>query len=255
MNSEHVEDLVDLEAVGALSPEESAFLRAHVADCARCRASLDEAEATAARLALLSPMHRAPSELRGRVMAEVQRSGASAPLALPGAARTPTPLMRFNRKWGAMAAMLFLLPLGGLLGWNFLLQTEVNDLKQESRQIQETQRDVVLLALPTTVRARFTPTQDAGTAQGTVSWNPDVGQCQVVVRGLPVEEGVSYRVFYQGMRGVVDAGELRPDESGGAALTFDVKKWQGAEYQVWVAALRPGTEQATALLQAELRRQ
>ena len=257
MNAEHVEELLDLEALGALDPEASASVRAHVAECVHCRASLDAAQATAARLAVLVPMHRAPAALRERVMAEVRRSGspASAPAPVPVSPRAPTPMMRFNRRWGALAAMLFIVPLAGLLTWNFLLQHEVNALKQDTRQMQETQRDVVLLALPSTVRARFSPTEQAGSAQGTVNWNPDEGVCKVSVRGLPRQEpGVSYRVFYQGPRGVIDAGELRPDEEGAAEHTFDVSKWRGDEYHVWVSAVRPGSEHSPVLLQASLRR-
>ena len=260
MKTEHVEELLDLEAIGALDPEESASVRAHVTECAHCRTSLDEAQATAARLAVLAPMRRAPGAMRERVMAEVRRSEARTPsesTAVPVSWRVPTPIMRFNRRWGTLAAMLFIVPLAGLLTWNFLLQNEVNALKQDTRQMQETQRDVVLLALPSTVRARFSPTDHAGTAQGTVSWNPDERVCKVSVRGLPRQEpGVSYRVFYQGPRGVMDAGELGPDEEGAAEHTFDVSKWRGDEYHVWISAVRhgAGTEHGPVLLQASLRR-
>lgn len=251
MSVEHVEDLIDLEALGALDAEESAFVRAHVADCAACRAQLVEAEDTATRLALAAPMHRAPAALRDRVLAAVS----ARPQVVPIAA-APTALMRFNRRWGAMAAMLLLVPVGGLLTWAYVLQNQVNDLKQQNQQIAEEQRNVVLLATTPTVRARFTPTEQAGTATGMVTWNPDEGKCFVSVRGLPkAEPGTAYHVLYQNMRGVRNAGELKPDESGQAGLIFDVSNWRGDTYNVWVAAVRPGADEGTVLLQASLNRQ
>ena len=71
MSAAHVDDLIDLEALGALDAEESIFVRAHVTDCPRCRAILDEAESVAARLAFSVPLHRAPASMRAGVMAEV----------------------------------------------------------------------------------------------------------------------------------------------------------------------------------------
>jgi len=258
MSTAHVEDLVDLEALGALDAEESAFVRAHVADCARCRSLLADAESTTARLALSAPLHRAPASLRDRVMAEVT----GPPIALPLAPRSRQPhtgiggaLIRFNRRWGAMAAMILVVPLTGLLAWAVFLQSEVNDLKRENQQIQETQTDLVLMALPSSRSRDFTATEHAGAARGVVSWNPDAGKCMVRVHDLPpAEPGTSYQVFYEGTFGARPAGELKPDEEGVASLKFDTSRWQGAEYRVWVATVGPAPEQSTVLLQASLRR-
>jgi len=255
MSAQHVDDLLDLEALGALSPEESAFVRAHAADCAPCRASLEAAEGVAARLALAAPLYRAPAGLRERVLAELD-----APPAEPArrtnvvtmAPRQPSAIMRFNRRWGAVAASVLIVPLAGLLAWALILQNQVNDLKPQSQQLQQTQGNLVVLA--SGIRARFTPTQDAGSATGSVVWSPEEGKCSVSVAGLPRQEPVSYHVFYQGWRGIEDAGELKPDEAGRASLVFDASRWKGDTYDVWVAAVKPGSDQATALLQASLRR-
>ena len=80
--------------------------------------------------------------------------------------------------------------------------------------------------------------------------------CAVSVRALPrLEGGGSYHVFYQGWRGVVDAGELKPDAEGAAGLVFDASKWKGDTYDVWVAAVKSGADEAQVLLQASLRRE
>lgn len=257
MSTAHVEDLIDLEALGALDAEESSFVRAHVADCARCRALLDDAESTTARLALSVPVHRAPAALRDRVMAEVTESPATLPLSQPGQQRAALggALLHFNRRWGAMAAMILVVPLTGLLAWAVFLQNEVNDLKRENQQIQETQTDLVLMALPSSLRRGFTATENAGAARGMVTWNPDAGKCVVSVYNLPpAEPGTTYQVFYEGQMGPKPAGEIKPDEEGVASLKFDTSRWQGAEYRVWVSAVGPAPEQSIVLLQATVRR-
>lgn len=254
MNSEHVHELVDLEALGTLGPEESARVRAHVGGCDSCRADLHQAQETTARLALSAPLRRAPATLRAELLRQIGVTPAEMPLrATP---RAVSPWLRLSNRWAALAASLVIAPVAGLLTWAVLLQSQVNDLKEESRQVTETQRDVVLLALPTGVKAKLTPTANAGTARGSVSWNPDEGKCVVVVTGLQrLEPGASYRVYYDGPKGVMLAGELRPDAEGTAELVFDTSKWRADEYRVWISAVRPSNETGTVLLAASLRRE
>ncbi|MGD9892884.1 MAG: anti-sigma factor [Dehalococcoidia bacterium] len=255
MSAAHVDDLIDLEALGALDAEESIFVRAHTADCPRCRAILEDAEGVAARLAFSVPLHHAPRALREGVMGEV----AAAPETV-GEPRRRSMLdggmiVRLSRRWGAMAAMILVAPLVGLLAWSLLLQNEVNDLKRENQQIQATQEELVLQALPTSLQAPFTPTESARGAYGTVSWNPDKQVCMVKVKHLPAADaGVSYHVYYQGPVGPRHAGTLEPDEQGSAEIRFDTSRWQGTEYQVWVSSVRPESEPAIVILQATITR-
>jgi hypothetical protein len=157
-------------------------------------------------------------------------------------------------RWGALAAALVLVPVIGLLTWAIVLQTQVNDLKQESKQIQEAQREIVLFS-PPAFRAKLDPT-DADAGAGWVTWIPDESRCAVKVKGLAKPEaGAAYHVFYKGMRDPVDAGKLTPDEEGKAELEFDTSRWQGFEYHVWVAQVRPGGEVGPPILKATLRRE
>lgn len=254
MNGGHVDELVDLEAIGALTPAESARVHAHVAACAACRAELSAAQDTAARLALAVPLHPAPAALRARVLREVDRLAPLIPVPLP--VRRPSAWRRVTSRWGALAAALIVIPVLGLLTWAVVLQTQVNELKQESRQIREAQADVVLMAMPGLIRARLDPTESGGTARGWVMWDPDEGRCTVRVKGLAKPEpGVSYRVYTQGVREPVDVGELKPNDEGTADLEFDVPRGTGTEYHVWVAAVKPHGELSTPLLRATLRRE
>lgn len=254
MSAAHVDDLIDLEALGTLDAEESIFVRAHTADCPRCRALLEEAEGVTARIALSAPLHRAPMSMRKAVMAEVE-----APPVTAIEPRRPSVfggvVYRFSRRWGAMAAMILVVPLLGLLAWSMILQNEVNDLKRENQQIQATQEELVLHALPTSLQTRFTPTEAAQGAYGTVSWNPDKQVCMVQVKHLPAADATSsYQVYYEGTFGPRLAGTLEPDGQGSAEIRFDTSRWQGTEYQVWVSSVRTDAEPTIVMLRATLTR-
>lgn len=253
MTMEHVEDLIDLEALGALEPEDSAQVRAHIMLCPACRESLMLAQEAAARIALTAPVRHAPFALREGVLAAIEEQPTAAePVPLM---RRWHPLARLSTRWGALAAALVVAPVAGLVTWAVVLQTQVNDLKQGNRQLEETQRNLVLLAVPPSViKSPLTPSDQADGARGSVSWNPVEGKCAVVVNGLAkLEPGATYQVYYEGMKGIFPAGELKPDEEGNAGLVFDVSKWRGDEYRVWVSAVRP-TDHGTVLLSASLRR-
>lgn len=255
MSGAHVDELVDLEALGALEAPESARVRAHIAMCPTCRTALRAAEEASARLALSVPLRKAPPVLRARVMRAIDDPAPITAVPVPLPVRRPHMLRRVTNRWGALAAALVLVPVIGLITWAIVLQTQLNELKQESKQIQEAQRDIVLFS-PPSYRAKLEATEPDSGAAGWVTWIPDEGRCAVKVKGLAkLEAGASYHVFYKGMRDPIDAGELKPNEDGKAELEFDTSRWQGFEYRVWVAQVRPGVETGPPVLKATLRRE
>jgi|SRR5579875_2777052 len=60
-------------ALGALEPAEAEAFQAHLQNCAVCRDELEAFQAVINALPSTAPAYRAPSELRGRVMAAVAR--------------------------------------------------------------------------------------------------------------------------------------------------------------------------------------
>ncbi|WIG59583.1 MAG: hypothetical protein OJF49_002330 [Ktedonobacterales bacterium] len=74
----HVDDLIDAFVLGALEPEEVAAVDLHVEGCARCRALLAQARASADLLLLAAPQVATPPALRVRVLARVRAEAASA---------------------------------------------------------------------------------------------------------------------------------------------------------------------------------
>lgn len=73
MRDEHVDELIDLYALGALEPNEQAAVDEHLDECARCRAQLVEAKQLVALLAWTPDQFDPPPDLRDRLMRRVQQ--------------------------------------------------------------------------------------------------------------------------------------------------------------------------------------
>lgn len=75
MNSEHIKDLLEAYALGALEPHEQKIVEQHLAGCADCRQLAREFEHTASllpqALAAVSPL-RPPESLKERLLQTVQ---------------------------------------------------------------------------------------------------------------------------------------------------------------------------------------
>lgn len=73
MTTEHVDELIDLYALGALEPSEQAMVDEHLDECGRCRAQLDEAKRLVLLMAYTPDQHEPPPDLQRKVMRRVQQ--------------------------------------------------------------------------------------------------------------------------------------------------------------------------------------
>lgn len=71
MNEQHISDLVDAYALGALEPHEVETVESHLEGCAACRILATEARGTAQLLLFAAPLVEPPLSLRSRVLARV----------------------------------------------------------------------------------------------------------------------------------------------------------------------------------------
>jgi anti-sigma-K factor RskA len=67
MTHEHVADLAELYALGAVDDDERATIERHARECAQCARALADAERDVALIASMEPRHEAPRELAGRI--------------------------------------------------------------------------------------------------------------------------------------------------------------------------------------------
>src|SRR5579859_8065401 len=99
-NADQFRELIDAYALGALDPQESASLEAHLAEgCAECAKSLDEAHWLVSHLAYLAPEAQPSDILRGRLMQTVRAEARTAK------STKTSPAIPFWM-WGAVAALL-----------------------------------------------------------------------------------------------------------------------------------------------------
>jgi anti-sigma-K factor RskA len=70
-HDEHVDDLIDAYALGALEPDEVALVERHLPTCDACRALLEQARAVSDGLLLAVPTAAPPASLRARILTRI----------------------------------------------------------------------------------------------------------------------------------------------------------------------------------------
>lgn len=93
MQNNHVDDLVDAYALGALEPDEVDAVERHLEECAACRALAEEARRNAQLLLYAAPPAQPPASLRGRVLARIveEKAAMATGHAIPSGGSTPAP--------------------------------------------------------------------------------------------------------------------------------------------------------------------
>lgn len=135
MDCSEVRDMIDAHALGAGTPEESALIEAHVAECVRCWDELGKAQRTAALLALSAPMKDVPAGLEDRIMAIARQEAATR----ERPERQPPLLQRLGLSWASAAAGLGVASVAAL-AFAGILQAQVNDLKSENDRMESQMR-------------------------------------------------------------------------------------------------------------------
>ena len=216
MNDEHVDDLIDLYALGALEPGEQRVVDSHIQECARCRALVDERRRLVALLAW-TPEQRAPrpgleQNIRRRIE-DLQRQGR----------RELPPPRRWlslgswwpgSSRWVGLAAAALALLL--LAGWNVRLQRQLTTL---SAQVARQQELVDILHAPDVRLITMAPQPAAPQARGTLIINPDSTDAYLVAAGLPrLPDDRVYQLWLSAGEERTNAGLFRGDEQGEATL-------------------------------------
>jgi len=103
--------------LGALPADEVEAYEAHLASCSACRAEVDELMPAVAALPASVPPRRAPAELRGRIMADVNREAELLRAAGPEADRPERARPERRRfRWAVPAFVAAALAIGFVVG-------------------------------------------------------------------------------------------------------------------------------------------
>jgi hypothetical protein len=217
--------MLDAYALGAANAKEAAAIEKHVADCVRCWASLDEAQRTAASLALSTALQKAPPSLRGRVLAVSERQRR-----LPsfGRARWLWPAATGALAAGGAAALAFAL----------VLQAEVSDLRDDRDRLTDEVRDagavldeqrslMAVLSAPDVSQLNLEPAEQGSEAQAVYYWSRSSRNGALLSSNLPpLSEGRVYRVWVLTAHEVYDVGSFE-SWNGVGQLSMDMKDVSG----------------------------
>jgi hypothetical protein len=198
MDCEQVGELLDAYALGAAEADEAARLEEHVADCVRCWSSLNEAQRTAAAIALSTAFQRAPASLRNRILAETERGER---LGVPK-------LMQLLRRLWPVGAGIVTAAAVASLTFAFFLQAEVDDLRDENDQLEAQVEDademlneqrqlMAILAAPDVQQVRLDATDPTTSAGAVYQWSRSAGTGALLCNNLPaLQEGQEYKVWF-----------------------------------------------------------
>lgn len=283
MTDEHVDELVDLYALGALESSEQSMVDEHLEGCERCRALLDESRRMAELLALTPEQIDPPPDLQRRVMARVQQLA----LAEQRGSR--------RRRWGSFAggrfgaggglrlaagfALLAALLLGGL-AWqlgnqaavantaNAELQADIARLEAENTQLAgnneqlaaennqlasaaaELQPLAELLRRPGTRLVALSDPNDAQAVRGYIVLRSDDTEAFVTTTSLQqLPANQTYQFWLVEGDLLESAGTFATDEQGVGRITIQGSRPLG-DYDAVGISVEPagGSEQPTDIV-------
>lgn len=221
-------------AVGALEPDDAAFVREHLATCARPHPELRDAMTVAAAIGWAVPDEDMPSpSLRGRILerARAEARPATLPAAIPHRADAPgaaasAGLLRWLTAGATAVAAAALLGIAVLVAETGSLRTEIaeadRDLVAARAELAEAEAWIGR-AVANGANAYFMDgIGSASLASFMLVVEDDASGALLLMSGLPaLAEGETYELWVERDGAVIGVGTFAPDEGGRAALAID----------------------------------
>lgn len=183
MNCKEFEDLAGAYVLDAVTPAERLAAEEHLATCAGCRKLVRELRSAADLLPMAAPQINPPEQLKQRVMSAIAQESERPlqPVNLASRRRRP----QWSTRLLAVAAVLAIVLLGGMVAWNVSLQGQLATLRNQ----------VASVTRANSVSYAIKGTQYAADAIGEVTYIPQQHLTILTVRGLPQLQGAH---VYQG---------------------------------------------------------
>jgi len=213
MKDEHIDELIDLYALGALEPAEQFAVDEHLDECPRCRERLAEAKQVVMLLAWTPDQHDPPPSLRNNVMRrakQLQRLDGTRDLNWWQRlnSRLWRPMPSFALQLGGAAALVAALVLGGR---TVQLQREVTMLRTQLQQ----QQPVFQVLQAADARLISITTQRDNTPRGYLLLSKDGRQASLVTSALgPLPRDKTYQLWLIGNAQPESAGVFSVAERG-----------------------------------------
>lgn len=223
MRDEHVDDLIDLYALGALEPDEQSAVDEHLDECSRCRALLAQAKELVLLLAWTPDQQNPPPALRGRVMRRVrQLQHLDGDNNAPWWQRLVADLQRSTSRVAfgfATAAVVVALALGTR---SVQLQRQVTQLQAQVREQQQVV-DVLRGADSQLVALKTQPGAPAGQAH--LLLDPTQTRAFLVTSGLQqLPASQTYQLWLIGGSTPVSMGTFAVNGSGVATILVNADR-------------------------------
>jgi hypothetical protein len=212
-------------ALGALDPDEAAFVRAHLARCPRPHPELRDAIELAATIGMAWPEEDVPTpHLRNRLLSAARSEGAP-PANRPRGTR-PRPWWRPAAVGATSIALAASLALAVQVGENGALRDRLADAETRVAAIgTELSRAEAWIerAVATGAEAYFMNGEGSGAeASFMLVVEADAAGAVLLMSGLPpLAPGQTYELWVERDGTIVGVGTFGPDERGLAAVTID----------------------------------
>ena len=215
MRDEHVGDLIDLYALGALEPDEQFAVDSHLDECAACRALMEDARRLVELLAWTPDQRMPPPDLQHKIRSRIEQ--------LQHHEDRPAVPRRRLRSWLVSflslprllpaVALVLLLVLGG---WNIVLQRRVATLTADVSR----QQLLATVLYSAGVRVvTMGPQPAAPTAWGSMVINPTTTDAYLVASGLPpLPKDKTYQLWLLNGEARTNGGTFVVDQRGAGTL-------------------------------------
>ena len=257
MDCRQVESLLPAYALSALEGQEERAVEEHLSICPWCASILNEQIKVATALAGAAHRHELPSDLKSRLMRQVQDRPGNAGKSRKGPrVLTPTLLA------ASMAAIFFVV---ALVAVSVLIFGEIDDLQEdtagltaqlsdlaaEDQQLMDVlmeQRSIsYIMASPSRQMVPLEGPERVSGAQGILLISsPNSSTALLMAKGLePLAEGHSYYVWLSGDSEPTTMGTLTVDSHGWGVLSLGPSRSISFFQNVWITD-EPASEVATS---------
>ncbi|HLC29078.1 MAG TPA: anti-sigma factor [Dehalococcoidia bacterium] len=219
-------ELLDAHALGALDKREAAQVERHVAGCLSCWEELGRSQRTAALLSMSVPIHKAPLQVRERIMARAERDGV--------VVRGPSLLQRLRPNWRTTAGALGFAVVSALVFSSFLqvqmsnLRGDKNELGQQlstaASELEQQKQIVAVLSASDNRKISVQPTSLSSQAESVYNWSRENSAGFIVCHDFPpLSAGRVYQVWFTTSDSVEPVATFVP-QGGGCQIPMDMSR-------------------------------
>ncbi len=236
MNCSDVQELAELYVLGAVEPQTSAAIEAHLETCDLCQATVDALAGSVEALGVGLPPITPPPALRERILASAKEAAPDPGTPLPNVRRTESPAAgseperprRFMDLWPRLAAAAAVLLLA-LSGWlsvqNAELRREIRAAREEIARMESYEQALAIMQDAVQEGGALVSvegTDVAPSARGTLYAPPHGQQAVLAVSGLPPQPGAAgYQLWLIKGDRRLNGGYFEPEPDGRCLMKIE----------------------------------